>query len=562
VATLQSGLSRFPFVLSEPSFYIMQHHRGMYAASHACNLFLFNHKPPSHDHNRATMPEEQNTTPFLPTPITSQYTRPTLNVEIPLILLGRTGVNTDWDYGPTRDDDRLNIVRDALWKLCSEVPVRVWHAQGFEEKSDETGTTESERRRAWKEEEGKRWIEMERSGCWVLAVTGTERSSRVGARKEGIGCLTAAEHAHIDPEKIWVLSFSLGRFGIPAARMDVLNQELCRIAKVLEDISAFSYGEDGVMFSVVCGEQCWSRIGIRTTRIEDGTEDEFLLEKRTVRNLMRVWMESERGILGLGTAGWVNKFWPVSHAVVWGRVRKMREIMVLRKSGRMLEGDNEDDETNGVGKSWAEQLCKEGEVERLVDDMTISNDGVVIDIQLKDDTAKTPADVLHVDDELSNGRSAPALPAISRISTLEIAVPRLNTTLDSLRLLAYIQLIAKFFLFADMYSEKDMLVVLRQMREDSEFTLDERPVDTLVRVAQSVGIEGRYVNALQEMVVGHEGGGRSEARNGPFEDLLGHIERAFKAEKAYMATFLERYEFAGGFVVSEAGERTRRRASQ
>jgi hypothetical protein len=265
----------------------------------------------------------------------------------------------------------------------------------------------------------------------------------------------------------------------------------------------------------------------------------------------------------------VNKFWPVSHAVVWGRVRKMREIMVLRKLGRMLEGDNEDDETNGVGKSWAEQLCKEGEVERLVDDMTISNDGVVIDIQLKDDTAETPADVLHVDDELSNGRSAPALPAISRISTLEIAVPRLNTTLDSLRLLAYIQLIAKFFLFADMYSEKDMLVVLRQMREDSEFTLDERPVDTLVRVAQSVGIEGRYVNALQEMVVGHEGGEGSEARNGPFEDLLGHIERAFKAEKAYMATFMERYEFAGGFVVSEArkvgamaGERTRRRASQ
>jgi hypothetical protein len=437
----------------------------------------------------------------------------------------------------------------------------------FEDKSLGIERMKPEGRKVWANEEEKRWKEMQRSGGWVNRLTAEEGLNRGGTSTEGR--LTAAEHDNIEEEKIWTLSFTLERFGIPATRTDVLQRELCRIVEVLEMLSTFSYGDEGVMFSVVCGEECWPRVEIATMRADNG-EGHTVLEERTVTNFLRVWMAGERGLLGLGTAGWVHRFWPVSHAAVEARVKKMKRALILRKVGRELDGDEEEDDgPHGAEKSWAEQLCKEGEVERLVEDTTASKHPVMIDIQLKDDIAETSANTLNVDNELSYAIPTPPPPAISRISTLSIPIPRLCTTLAPMRLLAYIELRAKIFLFADMYSEEDVLIFLRRVREDAEEALDERPVDTLGRVAQLVGLKERYVTALQLMVVEHDGEERSEARDVPFGDFLTHVERVYGAEKAYMTTFLERYEDAGGFLVPEnrrvramAGETTRRRESQ
>jgi hypothetical protein len=543
------------------------------------------------------MAKKQPLTSFYPVTTAGPNTAsPTLSLHIPLILLGRKAINKDWDLGPARDINRLSIIRDALQEFCPEIHVRIWHSRSFE---DIRGN--GERRATWEQEEKTRLTAFEQTGGWALRLTdeeGETSSGSGGRRNEGEGLLTDAERKLVGGA-LWTCAFTLQRFGISVYRTEVLQQEVEKITRVLNKLTEFEYSNLGSLFKIVSTERCWPRLHIQpdlSTSSQVGTA----WDEHTVKSILLLHTGFERELLTLATPTFLLQHWPLSHFLTHLKVRRMRREW-MKKRRALGKGKGKEDVWERVVKVWLGEMewedeveqerervfgvgkeCWEdgfGEVDEIIKEMGKLKEGLMVGLLLREDEGAEDESTLRQDAYAGLYASpTPTIPAhnslspssptepFPQVSALIFSIPRLSTSFDPAPLLAYVELLTKLFLFAHQYTEDAVRVHIHGMRETSREE-DERAVYTLRRVAREVGVDEGWVEELVVGVMGYwvddgDGNGNGDkellentgsvgvdGKDGLFVPLLRHIRRFYGEEKAYMRSFLERYERAGGFLV-------------
>jgi hypothetical protein len=492
------------------------------------------------------MTKEALLTSLLPVTTASPNTSsPTLSLQFPLILLGREGVNKEWDDGSTRHTNRLNVIRDALQRFCPEVPVAVWQSRSFKDVYRHGKETE-EKRLTWEQEERARWSSFEQAGGWVLRLTGDKAwTSRDGGGKmnEGEGLLTEVERKLVGGA-VWVCPFTLQRFGVSVYRKEFLEKEIESIMRVLGKLSGFEYGELGAVFKIVSTERCWPRLCIKPN---DNTlpNSNTAWNERTVRNIMLLHTAFERELLTLATPTFLLQHWPLSHFLTIRKVRQMRREWRRRRRvlGKGKEATWKSEKTLGGAKGCWEGLGEEGdeEIGGILGEMVRFEKELVVEFLLGE------CEDGNADHHFTRAPPESPLVLFPHISTLTFPIPRLRTSVSSAPLLAYIELLTKLFLFANQYTEDTVRMHIRRIRERSK-EQDEGAVDTLRRVARVIGVRDGCVEDL-EKILRYQDEGEAIQEDGPFAHLLRHVQGFYEEERGHMTTFLERYERAGGFLI-------------
>ncbi|KAF1956766.1 hypothetical protein CC80DRAFT_548261 [Byssothecium circinans] len=316
------------------------------------------------------------TTPFPPQTPSTIATPPLLSIQLPFVLLGNKK-----EVNPSTDAERLTIIHETFSKLRPNFLLKVWQGSEFQEDDGVTRILRHDkdrllakealekRRRAWSDEQEKKWKTLEQSGAWILRLTPTSPNPNPNPNhSSAIGIIHPhhADDAHFTARedralgnRAWKCGFMLQRGGVVVENVDDKKSaawrsfawEVDAVFDVLQHMDKFVHPDLGRLFRVVGCRRGWGRMGFRlgTPAGKDSGEGVGVgWDEDTVANLFILLSGCERELLSLSTPDLLISHWPLSNFLAKREVRRLK----LEKE-ELIRGVVE-----GVGKGRKERWGK------------------------------------------------------------------------------------------------------------------------------------------------------------------------------------------------------------
>ena len=477
----------------------------------------------------------------------------TLILRIPFVLLSRHAIQETKSWGP------LQAVYETLQLVCKDVPIGLW-APG---------------------DDG-----LRSCTSWMLQSTSSEHKTgdvtiheeSAGVAQDTDGQLTETERVYLNG-KSWSYSMALQRFNIPlcsdAKSWHSYEEETRKIIGALKQ--AFydfigpldGYDGDVKWWSLVCGQNCQLSVTVIPC---SGTYGSV-----TVQKLLTTATAFERELTLLSTPTSLVHFWSMSRfleyrvirnlaaerAVLWRNLKEKKHITEKRRAAlyqrdkeKWLGGLGDENEsyekTNGARREWwhfINRLDEAGAVELISQMKRFGEAGRRLGFECGFNGR------LREEQESSNDMSK---------CVSSMAFRGYRSTLDAETIIAYTELFAGLVRLSAELSHEALRDRLERFRDSVAVALHDQPcgrfegmLDTLCIGSQTRKFWRSHLRSIYtEPDVGNSAHAVSfdvdyvDSRYDPFHRLRRYISATLSKEKAYMPTFVDRYERAGGFYAT------------